>query len=78
LEIDIAAALSRVRRLRDNFVSGTLKATDKLGERSVAGRASIYGPNTLSVNGRTVHADKIIIATGSRPLFRPWRDFGDR
>jgi dihydrolipoamide dehydrogenase len=78
IEMDIPSALRRVRRLRDNFVSGTLKATDKLGERSVTGRARFTSPNTLLVDGRTIHADKIIIATGSRPVVpAPWRELGD-
>ena len=74
LEMDVPAALSRVRHLRDAFVSGTLKTTDRLGDRSVSGRARFVAPDTLSIDGRKVHARKIVIATGSRPVVpESWR-----
>ncbi len=79
LSIDIPAALARVRRLRDDFVRGTLKATERLGDRNIPGRARFVEPDTLSVNGRLIKAERIIIATGSRPVVPgPWRGLGDR
>lgn len=68
LSIDIPAVLARVRRLRDDFVRGTLQITDELGERNIAGRARFVAPDTLSVGGRIIRANRIIIATGSRPV----------
>jgi dihydrolipoamide dehydrogenase len=79
LDVDIPAVLARVRRLRDDFVGGTLATTDALGEKNIAGRARFIEPDTLSVNGRTIRADRIIIATGSRPVVPDaWRTLGDR
>ncbi len=79
LSVDLPAVLARVRRLRDDFVRDTLKATEKLGDRSIAGRARFMEPNTLSVGGRAIRADKIIIATGSRPVVpQGWHSLGDR
>jgi dihydrolipoamide dehydrogenase len=79
ISIDIPAVLRRVRELRDDFVSGTLKATENLGERNIAGRARMLGPQRIEVDGREIRARTIIIATGSRPVVpKPWRDFGDR
>ena len=40
LSIDVPAVLRRVRALRDDFVAGTVRASDDLGERSLAGRAT--------------------------------------
>jgi dihydrolipoamide dehydrogenase len=78
LTMNIPAALARVRRLRDDFVLGTLKATHALGERNIAGRARFMSPDTLSVAGRVVRARTIIIATGSRPVVpEAWRTLGD-
>ena len=78
LALDIPAVLERVRRLRDGFVVGTLKATDEVGERSVAGRARLDGPNTVVVGQRRIHADKVIIAAGSHPTTpKQWRSLGD-
>ncbi|HEX2965391.1 MAG TPA: FAD-dependent oxidoreductase [Syntrophorhabdaceae bacterium] len=79
LKADIPAVLAHVRKLRDNFVKGTLKTTDNLKERNIPGRARFIAPDTLSVSGRIIKANKIIIATGSRPFVpEPWHAFGDR
>ncbi|MDQ3185250.1 MAG: dihydrolipoyl dehydrogenase [Pseudomonadota bacterium] len=77
LTLDIAAALRRVRRLRDDFVASTLKTTDALGERAISGRARLLGVGRLEVNGREFQARNIIIATGSRPVVpASWRISG--
>jgi dihydrolipoamide dehydrogenase len=79
LASDIPAVLTRVRRLRDRFVAGTVAITDKLGARSISGRAHFVGPDTLEVNGRLLTAKRIVIATGSRPIVpNEWRAFGNR
>ena len=79
LKADVPAVLQRVRRLRDDFVRGTLKATEGLGERAISGRAHLLGPDRLEVNGRELRARRSIIATGSHPIVpAPWRDLGER
>jgi dihydrolipoamide dehydrogenase len=79
LTVDIAAVLRRVRRLRDDFVAGTLKFTDELGERSIAGRARLVEPDVLDVDGRRLRAKTIILATGSRPIVpAEWSSLGSR
>lgn len=79
LSVDVPAVLRRVRALRDDFVSGVLRTTDELGERSVAGRGRLTGPNTVAVDGRELRAKKIVLATGSRPIVpAEWRALGDR
>ncbi|HMB16556.1 MAG TPA: dihydrolipoyl dehydrogenase [Pelovirga sp.] len=79
LSIDVPAVLQRVRSLRDRFVSGVIKSTEALGERSIAGRARLLGPNTVAVGDQQFEAKRIIIATGSHPVVPgPWRALGDR
>lgn len=79
LTVDIARVMQRVRRLRDHYVSSTLKATEALGERAISGRASLLGPNQVLVNDKKLRAKKIIIATGSRPIVpAEWRSLGER
>ncbi len=79
LSADIPAVLERVRALRDEFVAGTLKATNELGERRIAGRARLRGPDCVEVGGRRIKARSIIIATGARPLVpAAWREYGNR
>jgi dihydrolipoamide dehydrogenase len=77
LTVDIPAVLRRVRRLRDGFVTGMLKLTDELKDSSIAGRARFLDAQVLAVGERRVHAKKIIIATGSRPVIpKEWALFG--
>lgn len=74
---DIPAVLRRVRRLRDDFVAGTVKTTEDLGGRAISGRARLLGPDRLEVNGQKLRARNIIIATGSSPIVpRPWSTLG--
>ena len=79
LSVDLPAVMARVRELRDRFVAGVVRATDGLGERSIAGRARLLGPGRLAVGDREFRAGRIILATGSRPIVpEAWRAFGDR
>jgi dihydrolipoamide dehydrogenase len=79
LKIDDKLVLQRVRKLRDLFVSSTLKTTNELGERAISGRASLLSPNEVVVNGQKFSAHKIIIATGSRPIVPDgWESLGER
>ncbi|WP_291993645.1 dihydrolipoyl dehydrogenase [Candidatus Accumulibacter sp. ACC003] len=79
LSVDVPAVLRRVRALRDDFVGGTLQATDELGERNLPGRARLLDPQTVEVDGRRYRARRIVIATGSQPVLpAPWRAFGER
>lgn len=78
LRVDMPAVLARVRELRDDFVSGTLKSTHD-DERVISGRGRLLDAHRVEVNGQ-VHATRsIVIATGSRPTVpEPWLAFGDR
>ncbi|MDP3654983.1 MAG: dihydrolipoyl dehydrogenase [Rhodoferax sp.] len=79
LSVDTAAVLRHVRALRDSFVAGVVQVTNALGERSLQGRAQFIGPQMLEVNGETISARRIVIATGSRPLVpEAWRAWGVR
>lgn len=79
LTLDIASALRRVRRLRDDFVASTVKVTEALGERAISGRARLLGIGRLEVNGQELRTRNIIIATGSRPAVPDsWRAAGQR
>jgi dihydrolipoamide dehydrogenase len=77
--IDIAAALRRVRKLRDGFVAGTLQATSDLGGRAMSGRARLLGTGRVEVNGRILHARGIVLATGSHPVVpQQWQALGGK
>lgn len=79
LSIDIPAVMQRVRALRDRFVGGMLKSTDAMGERSMAGRARLLGPNEVAVGEQVFQCRSIVIATGSNPVVpKAWQVLGDR
>ena len=79
LSVDFPAVMERLRALRDDFVAGTVKVTEALGERSLAGHARLLGPDTVEVNGERLGARAIILATGSHPFVPPaWKAFGER
>lgn len=79
LRIDLPAVMRRVRALRDRFVGGVLKSTEAMGERSLAGRARLLGPNEVAVGDQVFQARRIVIATGSSPVVpQPWLALGNR
>jgi dihydrolipoyl dehydrogenase len=79
LTVDLPAVLARVRKIRDSFVDETCHLTADLGDRAMSGRARLLGPHRVSVNGEELQADRIIVATGSRPIVpEAWRPFSDR
>ena len=81
LQIDQTKVMQRVRALRDRFTNGVRSgSTDTLKpEQLMEGYAKFVGPNQLEVNGEKVEAEKIIIATGSRPVVpEPWKAFGHK
>ncbi len=80
LQVNIEDALESVRDLRDIFVDRILEGTtDVMGNAFIEGSARFLDANTLQINDETVHAQKIIIATGTSPVIPgEWRQFGDR
>lgn len=50
-----------------------------MGEKLIQGRARFVAKDTIEVNGQTLQAKAIILATGSEPVIpAPWRAFGAR
>jgi dihydrolipoamide dehydrogenase len=78
-DVDAGAILARVRELRDRFAAGPSAATERLGERYIRARARFIAPDTLDMEGETLRADAIIVATGSEPVVpEAWQSLGDR
>ena len=74
LAADLPAVLRRLRRLRDDFVAGTVHLTDDLGGKSMAGKAKLLGPNRLQVNEQVFNTRQTILAPGSHPVLpKPWQ-----
>jgi len=81
LELDEEETMEHVRDLRDTFVDRVISnSTDRLpDDLFIDGYAKFIDPHTLDVDGQRIHAERIIIATGSRPIVpAAWEQFGDR
>ena len=73
--------MDRVKRERDRFVGFVLEGVDEIpAQDKVAGFAKFIDNNTLMVDEHTIiKADRIVIATGSRPAYPAvWNELGDR
>jgi len=79
LTVDVSRALAHVRELRDRFVDGIIEdLITPLGDKFIEGYAEFISPSQLRVGKMSIRADKIIIATGSRPLIPGhWQNFSD-
>jgi len=78
VNLDHKEVMARVRTLRDGFVQGVIDGfIGPLADRFVEGYAEFLEPTLLQVNGDKLRSDKIVIATGSRPLVPDkWTSFG--
>ncbi|MDX1634943.1 MAG: dihydrolipoyl dehydrogenase [Marinobacter sp.] len=81
IRIDGRAVMERVRRERDRFVSFVLESVESFPEQHrVSGYARFIDPHTLRVDDNLeIEAERIVIATGSRPSVPDFlRAAGDR
>jgi len=68
LKVSVPRVLKYVRNKRDHFTSGVIQFTKSLDGHFLCGNAKLTSLNTLQVNDKTIHADKIIIANGSKSI----------
>ena len=81
VRVDGKAVMARVREERDRFVGFVLRSVDALPQADrIAGQAHFTSDTMLNVGEHvTVHAGRIVIATGSSPAYPPmWQALGDR
>jgi len=75
LRVNVPEVLDYVRDLRDRYIARVLSGLLKIPEDNrVTGYARFVEPDVLEVNDQYIRADKVIIATGSRPIFPPSLD----
>ncbi len=78
LSINGKQVMDHVRSLRDRFVRGVKSGMPSWEDKLIRGRAEFVDTHTLNVNGRAIRAEKIIVATGSRPIVPgPFMDYRD-
>ncbi|KAA3629743.1 MAG: dihydrolipoyl dehydrogenase [Proteobacteria bacterium] len=81
LTLDGGEAMGHVQDLRDTFVDRVISnsTANMSDELFIEGYARFLEPHLLEVNDIRIRADKIIIATGTRPIVpKPWHSLGDR
>ncbi len=81
VRIDGEKVMQRVRDERDRFVGFVLDAVDGIPEQDkLLGKATFMTEKQLQIGEHTLlEADKVVIATGSRPTYpAAWNELGDR
>lgn len=75
LSINTKEVMGFVRQLRDRFVRGVFSDMDDWQDKLVREYVEFVDANTLkTASGKLIHAEKVIIATGSTPIIPgPWR-----
>lgn len=72
VEIDPQAVMDRVRRERDRFVSFVVDSVERLpADHKIVGHARFADAHTIVVDGQTIGARAVVIATGSSPYVPP-------
>lgn len=75
---DRGGVLRHVRELRDQFTGGVKKGMETWESRLIKKKARFIDANTLDLGDETIRAEKIIIATGSKPIVpEAWKSYSD-
>jgi len=81
VRVDGKKVMQRVRDERDRFVGFVVEAVDEINaDDKLIGKATFISNTQLQIDDHTVvNAERIVIATGSRPSYPPvWNDLGDK
>ena len=78
VEVDWRAAQTWKEGVVDRLRRGIKLLLESNGVRIVSGRGLLVDPRTVKVNGNRIEADRVIVATGSRPTRLPTAPFGER
>jgi dihydrolipoamide dehydrogenase len=81
-EVDIEALRDRIEGIKGHLQHNTTRLLDSQGVALLHGSARLVGPHeveiTTSDGVRQVHADAVLVATGSRPRIPEWCVTDDR
>ena len=81
VRVDGQKVMQRVRDERDRFVGFVVEAVDTIDSHDkLMGNATFISEKQLQIDDHTLlEAERIVIATGSRPSYPPvWNDLGDK
>ena len=75
-EVDIDALTDRIDSIKQHLQHGVSRLLNSQGVQMIDGTARLVGPHEVEITSadgvREVHADAILIATGSRPRIPDW------
>lgn len=72
VEFEFADIMARVQRVISNIAPhDSVERYTKLGVECLQAEARVTGPHSVMVNGKTLSARAIVVATGARPLVPP-------
>ncbi len=75
-EVDIEALRVRIDSIKDRLQHGTTRLLQSQGVTMLHGTARMVGPNDVEVTTadgvRQIHADAVLVSTGSRPRIPEW------
>jgi NAD(P)H dehydrogenase (quinone) len=75
-EVDVEALTERIESIKSRLQHGTTRLLSSQGVEMVHGSARFLGPNEVEITSaegvRTVQADAVLVATGSRPRIPEW------
>ncbi len=75
---DFAKMMGRKTKVVSGFTEGIEFLFKKNKIDWIAGRATLKGPHTISVDGKSIEAKNIILATGSEPVSLPFLPFDEK
>ncbi|SSY70973.1 dihydrolipoyl dehydrogenase [Alysiella crassa] len=81
IEVNGVEVMNRVKAERDRFVGFVVSDVEEWpAERRIMGTAKFVDEHTIQIDDHTqIKADRIVIATGSRPITLPqWENLGDK
>ncbi|NQZ02733.1 MAG: FAD-dependent oxidoreductase, partial [Bdellovibrionales bacterium] len=79
LYLETPNVMKHVRSLRDRLTGGVLKAHEQWEDKLIRKRATVLTSNSLQVGDEVIGFEKLIIATGSRPVFpSAWEPYQDK
>lgn len=78
LSIDFSKMMDRKNNVVKTITDGVRGLFKKNGVESVFGRGVLIGPNSIQVEGQTIEATHIILATGSVPQALPFLPFDEK
>lgn len=81
IQVNGTEVMQRVKSERDRFVGFVLEDVNAWDEnRRIMGAAKFIDEHTIQIDDHTqIHAERIVIATGSRPVIAPeWQALGDK